>query len=128
MTYVPKRGDTFLIDCGVRGKHLCVLLNDDANGESLLASVSSIKAGSKSNDLTCVVRPGEHPRIHLVSFVYYRDVLRYKTAHFQRCVDAGLFDLKEPVAVTLLSRIRAGVLASPMTPRGTKALFRTLPP
>lgn len=128
MTYVPKRGDSFLIDSGPQGKHLYVLLNDDAGGENLLASVTTIRTGAKSTDLTCLIQAGEHPRIHHPSFIYYRDILRCQTTHFLRCVHSGLYDQKEPVSAVLLARICAGVSVSAQTPRGTKKLWASLSP
>jgi hypothetical protein len=128
MTYVARRGDTFLIDTS-NDKHLFVVATDaDRNGMHLLLSVSTVRPEARNIDRTCEIAAGAHSFIKKRSFVYYRKPEQRSASHIAKCVEGRSFAPKEPVAPELLERMCIGILTSVQSPRWAKDFYRQITP
>jgi hypothetical protein len=126
--YKPSKGSTLLIPSGTIGnpdaKHLFfVLTNSCAGNCHLLVSASSVKP-NRVFDQTCPLAAGDHPFIAQESYIFYASIRQTPQAGIMKCVDSGLYVPKDDCDPTVLDRIRAGITASPMTPRWAKEYFR----
>lgn len=110
-------GDTFILSGGgQRSPHLWVLLWGPAGtADSFLAvSFTSLRPHS---DRTCVVNVGEHPFIKHPTCVMYSDTRKITREKLDAAIAARAAFVQEPASAELLDRVRAGLFASPFTPR-----------
>lgn len=127
MPYVVEPGSALLIPSGTNAdpskKHLFVCLTTACEqGEHLLVSVSSIKAGV-FHDPTCVIAVGEHDFVTVPSFVEYRLAKTIDGARLKLCAENGIYIPKSPVSATLLARICDGLEDSSFTAAKLKKYF-----
>jgi hypothetical protein len=126
--YKPAKGSALLIPSGTpanpSGKHLFVVLTNPCEGnQHLLVSISSIKP-DRYCDPTCSLEVAEHEFIEQQSFVFYQRPKQLPHVGIVKCTKSGLYSPKKDCTAELLEKIRAGIIASPMTPRWAKEYFR----
>jgi hypothetical protein len=131
MPYEPQRGDALLIPSGPSNDpdrlHLHGILTHRCGAEShLIVCVESI--GDGYFDPTCVIEIGEHEFITKRSWVNYRRSQCYKASRLKKLVDGWVYKPKAALSEPLLERVCAGVMASPMTPRGMKTYYQAQQP
>lgn len=127
MTYSPEPQNTLLLPSGTfespDKKHLFIIMTKVCpNGQHLLLSSSSIKAGVKY-DATCELETGCHSFITKPSYIVYAKTALVRSDLLIKCVDGWLYTPKERLADDVFARVCAGVNASPFTPRGMKKYF-----
>lgn len=131
--WVPLAGATLHMPSGPltgSGRHLFVVLNSPRNfdnyGPALcvaLVNLSSVPSSENVKyDTTCVLPAGCHPSIISNSYVYYKGTRLEQLRDVQARLLDGLYIPGEPVAQTLLQKIRDGLIASPFTKREFKQI------
>lgn len=108
-------GCTFFIPSGPAGDHLFIVIKKRIINfvpHLLLANLSSLK-NLPSDDLTCIVEPGEHSFAHKRSFIKYSDCRTEKATDVITMLDKGVFKFREgSVSAELLIRIVDGLNSS----------------
>jgi hypothetical protein len=130
--WVPCAGATLHMPSGPSsgsGKHLFIVLNDPkpfANyGPALcivLVSLSSVLAQEVRFDDTCILRAGCHPSVRHDTYVYYRGTRMEQLRDVLKRLDDSFYTPGEPIAATVLTSVKAGLLKSPFTKREFKQL------
>jgi hypothetical protein len=100
--------------------HLWIVVTEPSGSppEVAIVSLSSDRPGK---DGTVKLAPGDHPFIRKPTVVFYADT---RVMHVRSIADEvanGRADFHADCSEELLERVRAGVLASPATPRRMKA-------
>lgn len=118
-------GDACLIPSGPN-KHLHFILLGPRRFQGwppqdhmLLVNVTSIKQGIP-HDPACVLKAGDHERIHHPSFIAYRHARLDPVAHVTRMLEVGTWVSMKPASAELLARLLNGLTTSRMVPRWLK--------
>lgn len=114
--YIPKIKDVFRVPSGSDGQlHLHVVITDKCEVSShILVGISSLKEGSRQNDLSCKIEAGEHALITKESFAFYKHAKHESEQLLKKCV-GNTWPLCDPISDSLLERIRAGLMISEHT-------------
>ncbi|MEX2119929.1 MAG: hypothetical protein WD847_10080 [Pirellulales bacterium] len=104
-----KAGDTFRFIIG--DDHLWMIISDPGLDKSkvLLVNLTTWRADKEQ---TCLVNPGDHPSVQHNSCIYYRGSRVHSDAHLNSMLNLGRIVLQDPLADSLLARIREGAARS----------------
>jgi len=90
-------------------KHLQVIVTDPAGiaDQVLMVPICTITSEEK-NDLTCVLKPGDHEFISRKSYVAYAHARSERAEDIERRVESGMFAEKADMPPRVFKRIRGG--------------------
>lgn len=105
-------GDTFIHAPATRlSPHLWMIISDtDQCADKVL--IVNFTSWNDNKDPACRVHSGEHPFVKHESCVSYRDARLVRVADLKKWESGTLITRKEPLAPTLLERIRSGAACS----------------
>jgi hypothetical protein len=110
-------GDAFLAGEQVHGTHhLWLIINDPAahQNTALFVNITTLSAIA---ELTCVLKPGEHPFVKHDSWIRFASAKTAAVAELDTLESKGLI-LRQPAASSaLIQKIRAGAATSPLLPQ-----------
>lgn len=118
-------GDTFFFDPdGTNQKHLWIVVHvytpDLCEEVALIVCITSLSPRTTQEHRTCLLAPGDTDRHHFVhqhSYVLYSKIIETESVSLEKQ------PANTPVCAALLSRIRRGLHASPLTKRRFKTLI-----
>lgn len=122
---VPVRGSTLLFRAGPGDLHLhiCLTAPFDALAEPpqqvLMVSATTIY-GIRGEDLTCLLKPGDHPFLVVPSYIAYSHWRCVTVSALNRAEGLGMAKAKEPMDAAVLKRIRDGLFTSQRAPRAAR--------
>ena len=118
-------GDTFF-GLDERGHLWIVLTSETADGEVVVANLTTHDPERRRtcDDRCVVVRPGEHPYPSHDSCVFYRDAFLTRAELLRQGLANRTYRPGDPLAPSLLGRIRQGALDSALTAAPVKAAIR----
>lgn len=116
-------GDTFMLPKpGQETKHLWVLITNPnpATHEALMVNLTTQRPHS---DRTTILQIGDHPFVQKPSVLFYADARLVDTRRLDDAVQRGACGTHAPFQRSIMTRIQAGVGASPLTPRKIKTAY-----
>jgi CMP-2-keto-3-deoxyoctulosonic acid synthetase len=118
-----KSGETFHAQApGASKAHLYIALTDPAlDGSFVIVNVTS---QSQSKDQSCTINVGDHPFIRAESVINYADAIFTNEAAVSKGAKGRVVQYDVPVKPEVLTKVRAGALASPHTETGVKNAIR----
>ena len=125
-----KCGDTFLLpksSSDAEHRWIIVAEIDTATQTATCVNVTTQRSWS---DTTCILNVGDHPFVKWPSVVFYRDAREVNLALVGKVLIAGIGSFvctrHDPCSDAWMDRIRQGLMDSRQTPKGIKAIYRTL--
>lgn len=126
-----RKGESILVPSGPEEKqHLFSIIIDPVTVSgygskplALLVCAVSIKPGIIIDD-SCLLFPGDHPFIIHDSFIDYKFTRLEHKEHLEKCVNKGLFTVKEQCSSDLIKRIIEGALKSKRLSREYKNIIK----
>ncbi len=123
-----KSGDTFLMPApGIsnRTPHLWIVLTDPTPEDPtvVIVSITTLRHGA---DQTMILMAGEHPFIRRPSSVFYADALLVDSRELHGKAGLGHILMREPCPTATLENVRAGLLASDLTPQKVQQFYQNL--
>ena len=118
-------GDTFLLVSKIGGvEHLWIILLDpDPSGDTIIVNATTKK--EYHNDLTVILRAGEHPFITQDSIILYAQSKLSNVKMIDKGINTGLVKpYPAPCSPEMFARIKQGLLESPYTPRKLKSFYQ----
>ena len=106
------------------GKHLYIVLTRPCLDYPKMVLVVNISKNKPYKDQTCILLPGCHRAITIPSVVMYDRYIIAKLRELKARESEGLCQSDLRFEGDLLTRIIAGVLASPRTPEECKTFLR----
>lgn len=92
-------------------KHLFFVIALTPDGtEAILANMST--RDHRSVDLSCVLQPGEHPRVIDESVIKYLEMIKSRVADLDKYLRYFPQDADTPAAAAIIDRIQQGASAS----------------
>jgi hypothetical protein len=95
---------------------------DSDRYQRVIVSVTTDKPYLK--DRACALTPADHDFIKHDSLVLYQKSALVTSGEMNRWLSRGEIQTKRPCADSVITRIRAGALASPFTPQQVKDAIR----
>ncbi len=105
-------GDTLRLKHGIDPKRHLWFVAFECNGDIVIFNSTTKQAWS---DLTCQMKPGDHPKIVRDSVVIYGYGRLYQSADIAKFEKDDFGGLDRPASRQLISRIQAGAKQSPHT-------------
>lgn len=118
MTWRAQLGSTLLIETGPT-LHLHIVCSDPSDFDGyppascLLVNVSSVVPKC---DMTCVLKPGEHPFLSCDSFVYFRKAMLMEASSLEYNVHHDIYKKQPSLHIAIVKRIVANFDLSEQTP------------
>ena len=106
-----KAGETFFLAGGAADRHLRVIISDP-EADSTRVLFVSITSYDVTKEDVCLLAVGEHPFVKHKSCIAYGSAMEAPLAKLLELLSAGQLRVREPVAKSLLDRIRRGVSLS----------------
>jgi len=123
-----RAGDTFLMHLTDSGAgpyyHLFVVLTDPDPENGRVVAVMLMTA-TKNTDGTVILQIGDHPFIKHPTAVHFSTAKYYQAAKIEQAFAKGICRQRDRIADEVLTKIRAGLLASPYTVNAIRAYCRT---
>lgn len=92
-------------------KHLFFVIALTADGsEAILANMST--RDHRSVDLSCILQPGEHPRVTDESVIKYLEMIKSRVDHLDKYLRYFPQDGDTPADATIIARIQQGAAVS----------------
>ncbi len=116
-------GDTIVLPKpGQETEHLWVLITNPnpATHEALMVNLTTQRPHS---DSTTILHIGDHPFVKKPSVLFYADARVVDTRLLDAAVHRGACGTHAPFQHSVISRIQAGIVASPLTPRKIKTAY-----
>jgi len=119
-------GDAYLRLTSDSGDHLWfVCTQPNGAGEIVVFNLTTRQSWAK--DLTCILKPGEHPFVVRESIVYYQRGLLLPVSKVQAGIARGTCKTRPPGSPALMQKIREGALQSAFTAKKLQAAIRGCP-
>jgi hypothetical protein len=122
-----KSGDTFLMPApGISSHtpHLWIVITDPGT-ESQVVVIVSITTLRHRAEQTMVLRAGEHPFIDRDSSVCYTDARLVDASDLDNKAKMGQIKTHAPCPAKTLGNVRAGILASELTPQKVQRFYQS---
>jgi len=118
--------DTFTFRSGDDGGHLWVVASDpDLNSSQVLIVNFTTVRGVRSEDLSCVVEPDDHPWLTKNSYVVFA-IARIPTLAYLDALEVSkTIRLEAPLSPAVMTRIHAGAACSANLKFAILALLET---
>lgn len=121
-----KSGDTFLMPApGISGSipHLWMVVTDPTPQDQtvIIVSLTTLRHGAEQ---TVVLRKGEHKFINRDSSVHYADARLADASDLDAKAKAGQIKPHDPCPPKTLETVRAGILASELTPKKVQRFYK----
>jgi len=117
-----KVGETFIDVGSASTPHLwCICTEPNADDEVVVVSVTTVRPNVET---TCVLQPGDHPFVRHESAAAYRFAELVSVRELLRLRGQQRHRRHADADSSLVQRIRAGALQSPMTPNKVKKAIR----
>lgn len=116
-------GDSFMLPKpGQNTEHLWVLITkpDPVTHAAIMVNVTTLRPHS---DTTTILTVGEHPFVQKPSVIFYADARIVDTRLLDAAVQRGAYHGHAVFSAAVITRIQAGVAASPFTPRKIKTAY-----
>lgn len=119
-------GFSFVFQSGRDGYHLWVVTSDPFQNDKEILTVNLTTVRDLPHeDRSCLVQPGEHPRIDKPSYARYDYAECHDYAYFERICKGTIIYEHPPVSPILLRRIQQGALISRKIKKKYAALLRS---
>lgn len=100
-------------------KHLFIVCTDECDqGNHVLVSITGWT--NQLYDGTTRLGKGDHPFLYKDSYVFYRKARIESSTVISNGIEAGHFDVKDPMSDEWVKKIMDGLCKSPHTPRKIK--------
>jgi hypothetical protein len=116
-------GDSFMLPKpGLTTEHLWVLITKPhpQTCEAIMVNVTTQRPHS---DTTTILHPGDHPFVQKPSVIFYADARIVDTRLLDQALQNGAYQSHAVFEPTVMTRIQAGVAASPFTPKKIKTAY-----
>lgn len=116
-------GDTFLLaKPGQSTAHLWIVVTcPDKSGKAIIVNITGQQTHS---DKTTILNVGDHQFITKASVVFYADSREGDAVAMCQALNRGMATSHQPCSAAFLTKVQAGILASPQTPPKIKTAFQ----